>query len=107
MDVEIQETIDDLRTLSHLQAPYLYDWAHETIKRVSVEDVIHILETEAEGIRYFTDDDGVDGGMIERMAIQFGKRLPEDNNFDMRDYYSFIISGAGYYVFFIDEWPDK
>lgn len=105
MEKEIINIINDMKKYSYLQSPYLYDG--DDIKKVSVEDVVRILETETEGIGYFTDDDAVDGGIIERMAIRYDKKLPEDNDFDMRDYYSFFIKGTDYSVFFIDSWPEK
>ena len=106
MKTNIEETINDLKTLGYLNHPYLYSRWEESVKQISSEDLIAILENEAEGIRYFSDDDATDGGVIEVMCKKFNKLLPEDNNFDMRDYCSFIIEGTDYYVFFLDEWPD-
>lgn len=63
----------------------------------------------AEYANYFTDDDGIDGGVIERTASYFNKMLPEDNDMDMRDYPSFffIDEECKYYVFYLDRWPEK
>lgn len=106
MRKKVYECIDYLRYYSFLSDPYLYDFSDESIKRISNDDLISILKFDAKDIKYFTDDDAVNGGIIEVMCRKFNKLLPEDNNFDMRDYCSFIIEGTNYYVFFVDEWPD-
>lgn len=67
-----------------------------------------ILESDITNIGYFGEEDGTDGGVIERVAKQFDKLLPEDNDFDMRDYPSFWIDNeeTRYYVLFIEDWPE-
>lgn len=106
MRQKVFECIENIIAYKFLSDPYLYDISDGSIKRISTDDLISILESDAEDIVYFTDDDAVDGGMIEVMCSAYNKLHPKDNMWDMSDYYSFIIVGTEYYVFFVDEWPD-
>ena len=88
--------------------PYIFEWGQDVsdIRESTLDEVLRLLD-KAESVGDFTDEDGCDGGMIERLALNFDKLLPVNDDFDMRDYASFSIDTeeTRYYVFFIESWP--
>lgn len=93
--------------------PYIYDaFASDNFadaRASSLEELFNLLD-KAVDIRYFSDEDCFDGGVIEEVAYQFDKKLPsdfDDEDFDIREYESFILRDeeTTYYVFFLDSWP--
>lgn len=92
-------------------APYVMEYWQEVdeLTKVTNSRLEEILDSGIMDIGYFTDDDGIDGGVIESVAYQFDKILPEDNDFDMRYYPSFWLynEDARYYVIFLEDWPNK
>ena len=92
--------------------PYIYDaFASDNYadaRASSLEELFNLLD-KAVDIRYFSDEDCFDGGVIEKVAYQFDKKLPSDfgDELDLRDYDSFILRDeeTTYYVFFLDFWP--
>ena len=89
--------------------PYICECGQEVsdIRQSTLDEVLRLLD-KAERVWDFSEEDGCDGGLIERVAYQFDKLLPVNNDFDMRDYTSFAVDGeeGEYYVFFIDSWPN-
>lgn len=92
--------------------PYVYnmdeygkDASHA--QPMSCDDLNAILAS-ASSVDYFTDDDATDGGIIEVACEAFGKLLPENNGYDMRDYHAFFFTNeeAEYAVLMLDEWPN-
>lgn len=90
--------------------PYIYDvYSSDDVSDIrpsSIEELHNLLD-KAVDVGYFSDEDCLDGGIIERVAYQFDKRLPADWDFDCREYDSFFFRDeeTKYYVFFLDSWP--
>ena len=92
--------------------PYIYDvYASDDLSdiRPSSLEELHNLLDKAVDIRYFSDEDCFDGGVIEKVAYQFDKKQPSEfgEDWDLRNYDSFILRDeeTTYYVFFLDSWP--
>jgi hypothetical protein len=102
----MKELIEKIRKYN--VTPYIRESfeSEDAIHRISVDELESLLSTASE-YHYFTDDDAVMGGVIETVAEHFGKLLPEDNDYDMRDYWAFFFScdKGEYEVFFLDFWP--
>ena len=112
----VKNEIEDLKRiytkLDRFGIPYIYDvYASDDFSdiRPSSLEELHNLLDKAVDIRYFSDEDCFDGGVIEKVAYQFDKKLPSDfgEDLDLRDYDSFILRDeeTTYYVFFLDSWP--
>ena len=112
----VKNEIEDLKRiydkLDRFGIPYIYDvYASDNLSdiRPSSFEELHNLLDKAVDIRYFSGEDCFDGGVIEKVAYQFDKKLPSDfgEDLDLRDYDSFILRDeeTTYYVFFLDFWP--
>ena len=92
-------------------SPYAMEAGQETndIVKITPKRLNEILNSDVTDVGYFYDEDGTDGGIIQRVACQFDKLLPENNDFDMRDYPSFWLKNeeTDYYIFFIENWKDN
>lgn len=107
----IEEIKDKFINSKLYGAPYVMEHWQEAsdATEITKSRLEGILESDITNIGYFGTEDGTDGGVIEKVAKQFDKLLPEDNDFDMRDYPSFWIDTeeVHYYVFFLEVWPDE
>ena len=112
----VKNEVEDLKRiydkLDIFGIPYIYDvYASDDLSdiRPSSFEELHNLLDKAVDIRYFSSEDCFDGGVIEKVANQFDKKLPSDfgEDLDLRDYDSFILRDeeTTYYVFFLDFWP--
>ena len=106
----IEEIKERLINTTYYGNPYVMEnWQEASDATIITKSRLEeILESDITNIGYFGEEDGTDGGVIERVAKQFDKLLPEDNDFDMRDYPSFWIDNeeTHYYVLFIEDWPE-
>ena len=107
----IEEIKDSFINTKYYSDPYVMEHWQEAsdatkITKSRLED---ILASDVTNVGYFGVEDGSNGGVIERVANQFDKVLPEDNDFDMREYPSFWVNNeeSHYYFLFIEDWPDK
>lgn len=110
----IKHMVEEVRTKfindTWFGTPYICEFGQDEndIRPITTNE-LKDLYSNAESANYFTDDDGIDGGIIERVASEFNKLLPIDNDMDMRDYPSFFFvdEECKYYVFYLDRWPEK
>ena len=67
-------------------SPYVMEAGQETndIVKITLKRLNEIINSDVTNVGYFYDEDGTDGGIIQRVACQFDKLLPEKNDFDIK-----------------------